>query len=268
MKRIYSHIQLPKLILKQFMNSKKQVPYLDLLEDKIKSRGPSQLNTEYGYFNEENETFLNQKVEDKFGKICLKIRLFANKDVENMPIAPEFEGITKNFVWFSVLRGESAKKLVELNCIAKSEGNKTQDIPIEYGRRVEMPPKIFDDFRLNILVNKTELGFAVPRACWYPVSHEGCVTYVIPIAPYAAFILMDKDQIKQHIDEGYLFHGIVENRIDVERMNQYALHFEYVQNKAFIAAIDCTELNRLQGYLNTHKEQYDKERQKLFGSKI
>ena len=60
---IKSHVQQPKLILKQFCNENGELYYYSFTEDTINKGHPKTLNTKMGYYSAETESFLSRSIE-------------------------------------------------------------------------------------------------------------------------------------------------------------------------------------------------------------
>ena len=108
-----SHIQIPKLILQNYMDDKCKVNYLDLSDNALKFKGPRKLGTQYDYYLDENEDYLGKKIESPFGIVCSVFKQFQNAELETIKITPEFEAVTKRFLYFSILRSGYMKMLYE-----------------------------------------------------------------------------------------------------------------------------------------------------------
>lgn len=255
-----SHVQIPRQILRRFMDDYK-VAYLDLKCNKIKYKGPNKLDTENGYYSSTNEDYLAQNVEDSYGKISIPLLNFYD-NIGNMSISPEMEANARKFLTFSFLRSNYAKFLIRSRYLTFLS-DREQDFLINFGRDTGVT--LFSDLKLNIIINTSSLGFVVPRSCWYEVLSSGVLSIVMPISPKSAFIFVPPGEHSLHINGNNLEYGKIDSESKVERINEYALNYEYVYNKGFIASVDMHELQRLQMYLVTNQEKYDEQRRSILG---
>ena len=94
MKKINSHIQMPKSVLKKFVNQKQQLFYYDISSSTVKKGYPKSLNTKEDWFDKNTEEFLNKYIESPFKQVLDYIEEHiddkpfiisnkATKDIEN-----------------------------------------------------------------------------------------------------------------------------------------------------------------------------------------
>lgn len=69
MENIKSHVQMPKFMLKRFVNEEKYFYYYDVANESISKGYPKTLNTRLGFYSSDMEKLLSQKVEEPFSKI-------------------------------------------------------------------------------------------------------------------------------------------------------------------------------------------------------
>lgn len=70
---IKSHVQQPKLILKQFCNENGELYYYSFTEDTINKGHPKTLNTKMGYYSAETESFLSRSIETPLGEAIKEV---------------------------------------------------------------------------------------------------------------------------------------------------------------------------------------------------
>lgn len=99
-----------------------------------------------------------------------------------------------------------------------------------------------------VLINQTERDFVVPRNCYYCAPIVDDVMIVAPISPKVALSLSPATEHTEY-ENGF---AVIRRSETIRRMNVYALKYEHMFNKAFIAASSSRELEELQKIRNEH----------------
>lgn len=97
-----SHIQIPNFILKQFRSSNGQVLHLDLDNNRIRSCSSKKLGTEYGYYSDEIEDYLNKEIENPFSDYVKTIVPFSKENKDKLQLSFKVEDACKKFVTASI----------------------------------------------------------------------------------------------------------------------------------------------------------------------
>ena len=106
---------------------------------------------------------------------------------------------------------------------------------------------LFSGNWVNIIINKTEASFVIPRNCFYGKKSTipEKLHYILPITPKVAIILMPSEEIKEYETENgtrdYLY---IDDENTVRAMNELALNIELVTNNRFIVG-QRSELKRI-----------------------
>lgn len=108
--------------------------------------------------------------------------------------------------------------------------------------------QILDAMDVTILLNQTDRNLVVPRNCYYGVSISGDGSIVAPLSPKVALFLFSA---KSHPEWENGF-AVVRLGETIEEMNIYALKYEYMFNKAFVASNSYQELEQLQKFREDH----------------
>lgn len=255
-KGIKSHMQLPKLILKNFRGEadpEKKVWHMDLNTGKIRRSSPARLGTEIGYYSQEGEEFWNRYVETSLGKLVKKTKAFCDGEMDALIIDQDDAEAAKLYIKSAFIRSRATYEAVLRNSYtAFMLTDKQQHDIISYiGMNVEGPmDEYINNLVVTVLVNKTERDLVVPRNCYYCISSWELMHFVAPISPRCALMLLPAEIIKNR--ERALV--TLDNIEDADEMNIMALKFEYMCNRDFIAAGKKDELEWLQNYRKENLE--------------
>ena len=263
-----SHIQITNFILKQFRSKDGKVLHLDLEENRIRSCSSKELGTEYGYYSDEMEQYLNREIEKPFADFVSKIIRFTKDKSERLDLPIIVEDICKRFVTAAAYRSRFVMDYSYKNSYTAFllDDQTNHDQTVFYGTQLDngiMPP--LESQRMLVILNQSSRDFVVPRNCWYIVSGGGAQCIILPVTPNCALELVPENYTGNT-------HNGIEERIeyiddpdDIAYMNNCALQFEYAFNHSFVASASREELSRLKDYCDANKEFLESERKSLEG---
>ena len=78
---VNSHIQMPKCVLRNFMDDQQLLHYYDFQTGTIKQGRAASLDTELGYYSQDVEDYLRDNVEAPFGRVMAKVKNITKDDV-------------------------------------------------------------------------------------------------------------------------------------------------------------------------------------------
>ena len=201
-----SHIQLPNGILKYFRSdapgTSGRVFYLNLESGNIGLSGSCRLGTEAGYYSEEIETYLNEKIETPFTTLAAKVRSFIDEDGDTLTLALADEETCKNYVAASMARSKPALDSLMTNSVTAqfSSEQANHDDLVFISTQPGMLSSILKAYKMLVVVNRTERQFVVPRNCFYEVQSKGSSCIVIPISSGCVLELVPPDYSGNIID--------------------------------------------------------------------
>ena len=242
-----SHIQLPRFILNYFKRPNGQVCYLSLNDFRLHSYGPKKLGTQKGYFSKEMEQYLSREIEHPFSKLVAEVTAFVEEEKESITLPADVENVCKRYVSAAAYRSEKAYS----NFVEGSLSAGLFDVQTNHDDLVLFSTQhnggIFpglEDARMAVLVNRTERSFVVPRNCFYAISSNSMPCIIVPVSPKCAFSLVPEafPVEKDH----HLW--LINDPVDVCRMNKQALCMEYAFNHEFVVSTDKSELEQLKSY--------------------
>lgn len=257
---VRSHIQIPKGVLKQFSEASGRVYYLQVDTGKIGLTSAKMLGTEYGYYSEEQEKYLNKEIESPLTSLATTVRDFLEQKRHTLTLSASAEKSLKKYITGAMARSElSMDAFLSASVTAAfftPQQNHDQLVYFSTKKNGGVAEIIKDHF-LVLLINKTEKNFVVPRNCFYVASSYGCECIVAPISPKCALCLFPPEHVnKIDVSKEYRL-CYVEDSAGINRMNQRALMYEYMYNKKFIASATREELNELAVFMNERKQELE-----------
>ena len=91
MAEVNSHIQLPRFILKNFMNTAGKVNHLNLEDCSLHALGPKQLGVQKGYYSKDMEQYLCRQIEQPFSVLVDSVNTYIRQG-EKEPIKLKSQG--------------------------------------------------------------------------------------------------------------------------------------------------------------------------------
>ena len=254
---IHSHVQIPKVILKNFRdesNLEKPVYYLDIHAGEIYKKPAKKLGTSKGYYSIEGENFWGQYIESPLGVLNKKIQDFCAGNSQILIITREDTILARNYIKAATIRSKLAADIMQKTSYTAHlhTDQENHDALSFFGMDSEGELDHFlQEYRLTVLINKSDRSFVVPQNCFYSVSSQSKAVLVAPISPKMALLLLPAEY---RIDTRETY-GIVEDPENVESMNIAALRYEYQFNGSFVASNCYSELAILQCYRAEHLEE-------------
>ena len=115
MENIDSHIQMPKCILKNFVNEYQSFYYYDVEETKIKMSRPKSLNAQNGYYSGRVEHMLQKIVESPLGN---KLKYVKDNDFsEPIDIPRNFNDVVMTYIHSLIARAPHMYETIERHSI-------------------------------------------------------------------------------------------------------------------------------------------------------
>lgn len=224
-----SHIQMPKLILKNFHNEKKELYYYDFLEQKIKKGHAKTFYAEQGYYSDYVETYLDKKVESRLGVLVNFFKKTNFQYGDNPPI--DYEDVAYTYLYSLMFRApEFVEEMKKDSCFFSILSVVDQrDIAVHDALIMAKERHILGEYKVAFLLNNTTEQFVLPTG--------GIVQYgrrlVCPISPWRGLVF-DKNITAQNEQEIRLFEVTTDDEIN--HINIEAVRQEKLRNKKHIVA--------------------------------
>lgn len=234
-----SHIQIPKLILKNFHNEKNELYYYDFLEQKIKKGHAKTFYTGKGYYSECVETYLDKSVETHLGVLVdfLKKTNFQNGDKP----PDDYEDVAYKYLYSLISRAPVLVEKVNENSVFFQFLSKTEQHSCVAHDTLEMAKGkgLLREYKVAFLINHTTEQFVLPVGGAVQYCEEALLC---PISPWRGIVFNKK--IKARKDQEILFFEI--STVDeVININMEAIRQEQRRNKKYIVASEAEILKKL-----------------------
>ena len=186
---INSHILLPKMLLKRFEDEKNFLQYIDVTNNRIKRGHAKTMYTEKGYYSDEIEHYLSDKIEKPFSEM-LGI-------VDSITSCDQIDGLVdepiRKYIVACFSRSPNMISLLKDGFYLKDcemQEQELHDYAVKTGMNVGM--NLFDDFYASLIFNNTSIMFVLPICGFYGVVFEKKNMIVLPITPKYALYLTKK----------------------------------------------------------------------------
>ena len=225
MENIKSHIQMPKFILKRFVNDQNYFYHYDVVSGIISKGFPKSLNTQLNFYSSDMEKLLSKNIEEPFSKIAKFIDQIGCENTTFYINQEQYNAIL-NYARSLLVRNpsliEEAKKASNFSSLLKSEDQNS--IAIYYGFQKAKEDKLFSDYFPTFLINKTSTPFVLPLLGMYEYIEEDEKKVVLPIDKFSAIMFLEKKQFKKYSDErGLLTKFQVTDDNTIFSLNQVAI---------------------------------------------
>ncbi|MDD4210909.1 MAG: DUF4238 domain-containing protein [Clostridia bacterium] len=247
-----THKQVPQLLMRGFqhkivvknnngINTTYAVYCLDLKTKQIKEEKIARLDAELDYYAKPIENHLIG-IENKFAKTKEKIAE-SIKSGKNIEIS-KYEKDIKNFLKYCFLRSDQfLKKANEPSRISFLLGRElTHNEVIYWGDKDDFFDKEFKEKFITVMYNKSNIGFILPKCCFYDIVKKGENIIVLPISDKIAILLCDKKDLDSHIFEGKVTIKTINDDEIIKKLNVLALKAEKETDNSFVIAKSEKEL--------------------------
>lgn len=244
---IFSHIQMPKCVLKNFENKQQTLYYYDFQENTIKRGRAASLNTELGYFSQYTEDYLRDNIEAPFGRVMASIKELSIDDT--FPVPETLFDDVRNFLYS--LMSRSPEMLHVVNKSSTFFQFLPKQIQHDYvaltGIELAQKQGLFDDWQVTFMINDSNTPFVLPQHGFYQfglkVCDDACLN--LPITPQISIILFPKKHIEKFTENNMvnLFHFFEDET--VQKLNSTAFKTERTYNKMRVFSNCEEEIQRL-----------------------
>lgn len=189
-----SHIQIPRCVLKEFVNEKNYFYKYDVLKDEITKGFPKTTYTAENYYSDAIEKALNKYVETPLKKLLNYARKFPEEEI----IRVEDDLLDISRIYFKSLIARSPQLLrsvsdngVHLQFVAPQDQH---DMVVDFAMRDPRMDRFKNEYDFTFMVNKTKTPFVIPTRGAYEFSINGTQCIGVPLTPWCALLLKLKGE--------------------------------------------------------------------------
>lgn len=248
-KNIDSHIQMPKLVLRRFVDEDKQFFYYDFVQKKIIRGRPESLNTEFGYYSKRGDDYLNVCIEDKFGKL---LNIIDDNSFPNGKELPQNHGeVVAKYVCGLIARSPAwHKELCKEECYNRILSvQEIHDIAVIGAFRRVRRKNLFGEYKVTVLVNKTDEEWILPNG---GLISEG-LDLICPVSPTKAFKFQTWMPQKNNTCNTNIICEINDSSY-IHDVNKKAIEQEMIRDAMYVVSRDKKYLRTLLLEMNIHVE--------------
>ena len=239
LEKVDSHIQMPKCVLKNFVNEHQSFYYYDVAESKIKMNRPKSLNAQNGYYSIQVERMLQQMVESPLGD---KLKYVKDNDFcKPIDVPHDFKDIIMTYIHSLIARaphmyGTIEKNTIYLQFLNDLTETDKHDLAVELVLEEAKNNSPFKDYIATMLVNKTGVPLLLPMCGMYSCGDFICAP--ISLNRAIALVKQDSNLCNKLIDGELCKVLMVENETVLHQMNRFAIQAEIRHNKQYVVSVD------------------------------
>lgn len=243
---VNSHIQMPKCVLRNFMDDQQLLHYYDFQTGTIKQGRAASLDTELGYYSQDVEDYLRDNVEAPFGRVMAKVKNITKDDV--FEISNTLFDDVRTFLY--ALMSRSVEMLDAIN---KSSAffqflpeQAQHDYAAVQGIELSKQRGLLDDWLITFAVNDSEVPFVLPQLGLYPFGLKFCQScHNLPISPRTSITLFPNKYIAEFVNNGVVKLLFVADDEIAQKFNNKAFATEKKHNRQRIISDSRKEIERL-----------------------
>lgn len=245
---VNSHIQMPKCVLKRFENQNHSFYYYDVEKDIIGSNGHAKTtNTQFGYYSEEVEKYLNDNIEMPFAKVLQ----FVDKtdfDGSSFFWNSEFSKNVKSFIYTLMVRDPKMLKSINDHSVFFQFFNKQSqhDYAVIEGIRQAHLEDPFKAYTVTFSVNKTHKPFVLPMCGLYEYKLMDAIHVNLPVTPKIAITLVEPKGASGLLKNNVVSMYAIEEELIVDRMNGWAFRTQCNAGWGYVVSPEKNVLEVLQ----------------------
>ena len=251
-KKIDSHIQMPKSVLKRFEDQHHRYYYYDVRRRFIGTNGHAgSTNTELGFYSLEVESFLNANVETPFSDLFTIIDEISI-DPPSGNINAEFDYAAKRFVYALIARNPTAIDRIKKDSLINDllSPQQIHDLGMMLGFAAETERDFLSNYGTTIAINSTEVPFILPTCGTYQLPLEGVLHILLPVSPQKAIVFVEENGTDSIIHNNIVHPYHITDGQDVGVLNTVAFSAQCTLGNGFVISSTRTALENAQNEVN------------------
>ena len=219
---VNSHILVPAVLLKDFMDDDKKLYYIDGKTEKISSGSVKKYNTQIGYYSKFFEIYLSINYENKIGEIKSQLNKFVFDKPDNIELNNLYNDIELLFK-MSLFRNPEFVEQVNaesLSSILIKGGYSSEFIAFLFEKQ---DLGLFKDNKLFIIKNTTEEGLILSNNIFSSINiSKGYESAILPLHPKYGITIVPNELYEKKIKEyGPNSYMIIDNINELRKINKW-----------------------------------------------
>lgn len=192
-----SHIQMPEVVLKEFVNEDKYYYKYEVATGKITKGYPKRTYTQEDYYSQEIETAFNNYVENPMKSVINFAK--NNLSYSIVEIDPQIEFRVYNYIKSLIARSERLLGYVHESSVYFQFMKKQSqhDWTADFAMTNISIDDLEKDFSVSFLINKTDVPFVLPTCGMCECNIRDRISILVPITPYHALWLTRYDDVNK-----------------------------------------------------------------------
>ena len=191
-----SHIQIPKVAFKEFVNDKDFFFKYEIPTNELKKGFPKRTFTEEDYYSKEMEEALSKHIETPLKKLLVRARTLQT-DPKVFSIDTELIDLGWAYVWSLLARNPTLHNTFSEHiyyaqfCMSSQQQH---DHMVKVGIKATSKWLNEDSFDFSFIINRTSTQFVLPTRGIRECAINGILSMLIPLNPYCAILLKSQGQ--------------------------------------------------------------------------
>ena len=236
-----SHVQLPKVILKNFRTGD-NLYFLDTNNDEIIRGSARRYNTEFGYYSLFFENYLSNNYESMIEEIINNALKFINEEVQTISFKSWDNNINKLFFMSTFRSPKQVEEIRKRSLFAKFFTEEDLPEQIAYIGE-EMNENFIKGYRPVPIVNRTEKGIVSLKSLVANLYIDGGVeAMVMPLHPKFAVALVPGNYYEHMLKvQGQQTYILMDKEQEVLKLNRQIYNTAEFHNEDVIGIMDDLE---------------------------
>lgn len=237
---VRSHIQMPKMILKNFHNANNELFYYDYKTQKISKGHAKTLYREEGYYSKKVEDFLGNKIENPLKKLISFLQNTNFEDGDTPPVG--YEELAFNYIYSLLSRAPSTVREINRNSVFFQLLTETDrhDIAAHDALIVAKERKLLKEFNVFFLSNTSSEPLVLPTGGIIQCGER----LICPVTPWRA-IVFDKCAMPKEEEKTIIRLYEVTSIDTIKALNILAFKHESKHDRKYLVASSRQQLEKI-----------------------
>lgn len=243
-----SHIQIPRFILKRFVNSNGFFAYYDVEKRMIGNKGtPKSTNTEYDYYSILGEKYWHDEIETELSQLLIKLdTIDTDEPISCFPSC--FDMLSKKYFFSLLARNPVNHKTVRKASIYLQFINDSfhNDIASSFIYSNSLQLKDLSQWTSTLMINKTKKPFIMPMCGFMEYLYNNIGYIAMPIDPQKAILLFPPNARDLYIDTDHIKYALINTDAMIMRLNRFLFETQIQQGYGCIVSRDKCILDEIE----------------------